>query len=61
MLSGALGGLGGTSRRRVAGISQASAMLMEVVLAAIADGGNLISRIQPYQLQNPGAMKAPAS
>jgi hypothetical protein len=32
-------------------------MLMDVVLAAIADGvANL--RIRPYQLQNPGAMKA---
>jgi len=34
-------------------------MLTDVVLATIADEVSLISRIQPYQLQNPGAMKAP--
>jgi hypothetical protein len=60
MLSGARGGLGGTSRRRVAGVSQASAMLTDVVLATMTDGVSP-SAFRPYQLQNPGAMKAPAS
>src|SRR5579862_9199674 len=58
MLSGARGGLGGTSRRRVARPSQASAMLTDVVLATTIDGGNPVRWTRPYQLQNPGAMKA---
>jgi hypothetical protein len=41
----------------VAGISQASAMLTDVVLATLPDG-EIPSRPRSYQLRNPGAMKA---
>jgi hypothetical protein len=51
MVSGARGGLGGTSGRRATGISQASAMLTCGLVKKIGVA-------QPYQVHDPGATKA---